>query len=110
MKCCIIGLKINRKEKAKQLQKGAIEFISVVRQHRENAILMRLNPGEYLIVPSTMKKGDTGKFTFEIAVEDKFVDKYVTETNFMSKLSNTYIEKLGEIKGSSWLNRRVSRD
>ena len=92
-KNCIIIFKSKGKEKLKKYDEKKVVKLSSIRQHRENSIHVELEKGEYIIVPAIFKAGETGEFVLEVHFEGELDAKY-DETNFLSKIKNTKIERL----------------
>jgi hypothetical protein len=90
----ILSKAVNGKKKLGSFQDTEHIYISPVRQHRENSVFKQLQPGEYIVSLCPLKEGSTGVFCFEINFEDTLADDH-DDKNFMSKLANTNIERLG---------------
>ena len=93
-KACIIVAKADKKKKLISYDKSEIKNVSSVRQHRENSLEMSFTKGEYIIVPSIFKEGDTGEFILQLYINDEFVDENYNENNFIDKMKYTKIERL----------------
>ena len=46
--------------------KTKVKVVSTLVEHREVSQRMKLQPGNYIIVPSTFKEGETGDFYLSI--------------------------------------------
>jgi hypothetical protein len=97
-KCCIIIGRTKGKKRYEDFDGNNMVEICPVRQHRENSVFLSLEAGEYIIVPSIFKAGEIGEFSLELYIQDEFSDINFTKLNFLSKLKNATIEKLGKIK------------
>ena len=97
-KSCIVLVKLAKpgKKKMSRFDDKAIIEISPVRAHREVSVFKNLAKGEYLIIPSTFKAGDVGKFTLEVHFSDVFKKNDYSELVFWDLLSYTKIERLGK--------------
>ena len=93
-KSCIIVAKASKKKKLISYDNSEIKNISSIRQHRENSMHFILSKGEYIIVPSIYKEGETGEFNFQIYLDDEFLDDNYNENNFLDKLKYSKIERL----------------
>jgi len=93
-KACIIVAKSDKKKKLVSYDKSEIKNVSSVRQHRENSMQLLLPKGEYIIIPSIFKEGDTGEFNLQLYIDDEFVDENYNENNFLDKMKYTKIERL----------------
>ena len=61
-------------EKLASFDKKAVVGISTVIEHREVSLRLKLDRGSYVIVPSTRKAGQTGKFYLSIYFNGKRKD------------------------------------
>lgn len=69
---------------------------SVLKEHREISVRAKLGPGKYVIVPSTAKAGETGKFFLSIYfnkpakdIRVQRLDKYQNFNSIMEENENT---------------------
>jgi hypothetical protein len=97
-KASIIISKAQGKRRIKSFVDTEHIYISPVRQHRENSVFQQLMPGEYIISCCPLKAGSTGIFCLEINVEDSFKDDNYTETDFLAKMTNCFMERLDNPK------------
>jgi hypothetical protein len=93
-KASLIISKTQGKKKIKSFTDAEHIYISPVRQHRENSVFQQLMPGEYIISCCPVKEGGTGIFCLEINIEDSFKDENYNDNNFLTKMSNSSIERL----------------
>jgi hypothetical protein len=97
-KASLIISKAQGKKKIKSFVDTEHIYISPVRQHRENSVFQQLMPGEYIISMCPLKEGSTGVFCLEVNLEDNFKDDNYTETDFLGKMANTFMERLDNPK------------
>jgi len=97
-KACIIIMRANNgKQRLDTFDNDLTVEITPIRQHREISIYKYLTAGEYIIIPSVMKEGETGEFCLELYLPDKIDEKAKKNSkNILDKLSINKIEKLGQ--------------
>lgn len=94
-KACLLLFKANGKKRITNLNNLLDKTLIV--QRRDLSLEMKLPRGEYIIVPSTLTKGEKGEFSIEIYAEDK-INKGSNKSDGqfdIKRLSYTYLEKLG---------------
>lgn len=93
-KACLLVFKTKNKQRVTDLS-GLIDKTLIV-QRRDLNLELNLPRGEYIIMPSTLKKGEVGDFVIEVYLEDKIISKGRKGEPFsFDRLKNTNMEKLG---------------
>ena len=93
-KACLLVFRTKNKAKVRDLS-GLIDKTLIV-QRRDLNLELNLPRGEYIIIPSTLKKGELGDFVIEVYLQDKIISKGKKGEAFsFDRLKNTTMEKLG---------------
>lgn len=94
-KACLIICKVNSKNRVEQ----CVPFLSQtpISQRRDISLEVKLDKGEYVIMPCTMYGKDGGNYCLEIFLEDNCNDPIVGRSAEPPQFDNCAFEKLGGI-------------
>lgn len=58
-------------DKVTTFDRNMVKFVSVLKEHREVSLRMKLPKGKYVIIPSTRNPGEIGKFHLSVYFNQK---------------------------------------
>jgi hypothetical protein len=112
-KCNIIIVRTKGNQALTNFDSNNIVTISSIKMHRENAIYITLDPGEYVIVPSILNennKKSKGKFWLNLYINEMYIKEKLKITDFDQSninecFKNTIISKInGDKKNKCKIN------
>ena len=92
-KACLLLFTTNVKKPVTNL--NTLKEKTLIVQRRDINLELSLNRGTYIIIPSTIKKGQIGDYCLEIYLEDRVKQGEATSNKNMIYLQNSEIRKLG---------------